>query len=120
MEILDSPESTLAVKQAQTLLRAWVLGEAPRLEAELDRTVFIALPRAIDCQDERMALLKSIALEMKSCRNLFAERTSDPQVGLCVDLLAHLADSAAMPVGSVAARMIPPGNQSVARADPLE
>ena len=84
------------VLQAQALLRAWVCGEISRLQMELDRSAFISLSGAGDgdAQEEHLALLKSIAYQMRCCQNLFAERTSDPQLGLCVDLLAHLASCA--------------------------
>jgi len=91
MGSLASHPPSVAVQQAQSLLRAWVCGDLPRLQAELDRSTFLC-PAADGRQDsEQMELLKSVAVQMKSCRNLYAERTADPQLGLCVDLLAHLA-----------------------------
>jgi hypothetical protein len=82
---------SVAVRQAQSLLQAWVCGDLPRLQAELERSTFLC-PGAVGHQDrEQLELLKSVAVHMKSCRNLYAERTADPQLGLCVDLLDHLA-----------------------------
>jgi hypothetical protein len=111
MEMLAPSAPPLVVRQAQALLRAWVCGETPRLEAELNRSVFISLPGEGDRHDEHMALLKSIAFQMKSCQNLFAERTSDPQLGLCIDLLMHLASCLPTPAESDEMRRIPPMNR---------
>jgi hypothetical protein len=120
MEMLGSYAPTLVVQQAHSLLRAWVCGEMSRLEAELDRSVFISLSGEGDPQDEHLALLKSIAFQMKSCQNLFAERTSDPQLGLCVDLLVHLASCLPMPAGRAAVRPLQLPNRSETQADLLE
>ena len=87
------PESQLpavAARQAQALLRAWVCGDVPRLQAELDRSAFFP-PGADGPGCEQLELLKSVAVHMRACRDLYAERTADPQLGLCVDLLMHLA-----------------------------
>lgn len=91
MPLTDSRSPSLAVRQAQSLLRAWVCGDLPRLRAELDRSTFISttLDSHPDC--EQLELLKSVASQMRNCRDLYAERSSDPQLGLCVDLLVHLA-----------------------------
>ena len=82
---------SVAVRQAQALLRAWICGDLPRLHDELDRSVFISMAADMEPVDEQLELLRSIAFQMKTCPNLFAERTADPQLGLCVDLLMHLA-----------------------------
>ena len=82
---------SLAVRQAQSLLRAWVCGDLPRLRAELDRSTFVLSPSDSHPECEQLELLKSVAGQMRNCRDLYAERSSDPQLGLCVDLLVHLA-----------------------------
>ena len=82
---------SVAVTQAQALLRAWVCGDLPRLHAELERSTFVPLAADGHPECERLELLKSVAIQMRSCPDLYAERTSDPQLGLCVDLLMHLA-----------------------------
>jgi hypothetical protein len=40
---------------------------------------------------EQLELLRSVAFQMKGCPDLYAERTADPRLGLCVDLLMHMA-----------------------------
>jgi len=89
--ILPTRSSSLAVRQAQSLLRAWVCGDLPRLRAELDRSTFLFPISDTHAESEQLELLKSVAGQMRNCRDLYAERSSDPQLGLCVDLLVHLA-----------------------------
>jgi hypothetical protein len=93
MVSMASHSPSAAVRQAQELLRAWVCGDLPRLHAELDRSSFLSLAAEGHPDSEQLELLKSVAGHMKCCRNLYAERTKDPQLGLCVDLLMHLASS---------------------------
>lgn len=81
----------MAARQAQSLLRAWVCGDLPRLQAELDRSTFVYSVADSHPESEQLGLLKSVACQMKSCPDLYAERSADPQLGLCVDLLMHLA-----------------------------
>jgi len=92
MPLMDTcSSSSIAVRQAQALLRAWVCGDLPRLHAELDRSTFLSPAAEAHRDSEQLELLKSVAFQMRSCRDLYAERTDDPQLGLCVDLLMHLA-----------------------------
>jgi hypothetical protein len=90
MAILETRPTPLAVQQAQALLQAWVCGDLPRLKAELDRSTYIPLAGCY-AHDEQLELLKSVAGQMRTSPDLYAERTTDPQLGLCVDLLMHLA-----------------------------
>ena len=87
----DSRTPSVAVRQAQSLLRAWVCGDLPRLRAELDRSTFIPATSDAHPESEQLELMKSVASQMRNCRDLYAERSMDPQLGLCVDLLVHLA-----------------------------
>jgi hypothetical protein len=91
MPFAESTTPSVAVRQAQSLLRAWVCGDLPRLRAELDRSTFIPIISDAHPECEQLELLKSVAGQMRNCRDLYAERSSDPQLGLCVDLLVHLA-----------------------------
>src|ERR1022692_211934 len=91
MPFTETRPSSLAVRQAQSLLRAWVCGDLPRLRAELDRSTFISTTADSHPDCEQLELLKSVASQMRNCRDLYAERSTDPQLGLCVDLLVHLA-----------------------------
>jgi hypothetical protein len=91
MPFTESRTPSLAVRQAQSLLRAWVCGDLSRLRAELDRSTFFPNTSDSHPESEQLELLKSVACQMRNCRDLYAERSSDPQLGLCVDLLVHLA-----------------------------
>lgn len=91
MPITEIVSPSIAGRQAQSLLRAWVCGDLPRLQAELDRSTLIFTLGEDHPEAEQLALLKSVASQMRACPNLYAERSTDPQLGLCVDLLMHLA-----------------------------
>jgi hypothetical protein len=84
---------SLAARQAQELLRAWVCGDLPRLREELDRSALICAGAGANPDSEQLELLKSVASQMRCHPDLYAERSRDPQLGLCVDLLTHLASS---------------------------
>jgi len=91
MQLLESHSPSIASRQAQVLLRAWVCGDLPRLQAELDRSTFLFTAADHRPDSEQLELLRSVAFQMKGCADLYAERTADPRLGLCVDLLMHLA-----------------------------
>jgi hypothetical protein len=91
MPSVESRSHSIAVRQAQSLLRAWVCGDLLRLRAELDRSTFIPAATETHPECEQLELLRSVASQMRNCRDLYAERSTDPQLGLCVDLLVHLA-----------------------------
>jgi len=88
---MQTSSPSLAERQAQDLLRAWVCGDLPRLLAELDRSTFIPLSADGRRESEQLELLKSVACQMRCSPDLYAERSTDPRLGLCVDLLMHLA-----------------------------
>jgi len=93
MSFTETRPPSLAASQAHTLLQAWVCGDLARLRAELDSNMFIFAAADSYPDSEQLTLLKSVVCQMRRCRDLYAERTSDPQLGLCVDLLVHLASS---------------------------
>jgi hypothetical protein len=93
MSFTETRSPSRAANQAQTILQAWVCGDLPRLRAELDRNVLSFAAADSHPDSEQLALLRSVICQMRSSRDLYAERTSDPQLGLCVDLLVHLASS---------------------------
>jgi hypothetical protein len=80
-----------AVHIAEALLHSWIRGDLTKLERELHRTAHSPLEATDDEEKERLQLLKSIAVRMKTRTNLFAARATDPVLDLCVDLLAHLS-----------------------------
>jgi hypothetical protein len=87
----------LSISLAGALLSAWILGDARKVTAELDRSL-IAQPVIPDGQEaERMQLVKAIAQRMQTCPDLFAAPFTDPALDLCVDLLAHLAGNPGPP-----------------------
>ncbi len=87
----------LSVSLAEALLRAWILGDPRKVSAELERSGFVE-PDVDEGQEaERMQLLKAIAQRMRTCPDLFAPRSTDPALDLCVDLLAHLACNTEFP-----------------------
>jgi len=78
-----------AVDIAERLLCTWVRGDLTPLQVELDRTAQSSLDEPDD--EETLQLVKSIAARMKACPNIFASRSTDPGLDVCVDLLAHLS-----------------------------
>jgi hypothetical protein len=84
----------LSSSLAEALLRAWIIGDPKKVNLELLRSGFIE-PEGMDEGEEaeRIQLLKAIAHRMQTCPDLFAPRSKDPGLDLCVDLLAHLAGS---------------------------
>ena len=82
----------LSARHAEAILRAWICGDLPRLRQELESS------RELGCSgsakgrpDERLDLLSAIAHSMMACDDLSAPTESNPQMRLCVNLLAHLA-----------------------------
>lgn len=84
----------LSSSLAEALLGAWIIGDAKKVNVELLRSGFVD-PDMVDESEEaeRIQLLKAIAQRMQTCPDLFAPRSKDPGLDLCVDLLAHLAGS---------------------------
>jgi hypothetical protein len=78
------------------LLDVWLSGDHARLRQELDR---VSRDSLISCdlisrdedEDDRVELLKSIAMRMKESPDLFATRGENPRVGVWFDLLHHLS-----------------------------
>jgi len=87
----------LSTSLAEALLRAWIIGDPDRVHQELVRTGFLE-PEIDDSEEaERIQLLKAIVQRMQNCPDLFAPRSTDPGLDLCVDLLAHLAGHTSQP-----------------------
>jgi hypothetical protein len=94
------PEPDLAGQRAGDLLRAWISGDAGRLENEIES---ILSDRAGDCDDgeeERANLLRAVALRMKSCPDVF-RLPRNASLDLCLNLLGHLVaeESDGAPLG---------------------
>jgi hypothetical protein len=76
---------------AKSLLDVWLSGDPARLHRELDR---VSLIHGDEDVDDRVELLKSIAMRMKESPDLCAARDESPSAGVWFDLLHHLsADS---------------------------
>jgi hypothetical protein len=82
--------ATTCGTQAEALLRAWMVGDSGRLEAELEKSLSADLPAANDGEEERVQLLRAVAGRMRSCPDPFAPWCVDPGLDLCLDLLTHL------------------------------
>ena len=81
------PSSVLA----KSLLDVWLSGDHARLRQELDHVSRVSLISNNEDEDDRVELLKSIAMRMKESPNLFATRDESPRVGIWFDLLHHLS-----------------------------
>jgi hypothetical protein len=78
---------------AKSLLDVWLSGDRARLHRELDR---VSLIPGEEEENERVELLKSIAMRMKESPELFAAgtvnlRDESPRAGVWFDLLRHLS-----------------------------
>jgi len=80
-----------AAALAKSLLDVWLSGDHARLRQELDHVSRVSLIFNDEDEDDRVELLKSIAMRMKESPDLFATRTESPRVGVWFDLLHHLS-----------------------------
>src|SRR5208337_2985240 len=85
---MAATQFTLSSRLAEDLLKAWMSGDAAKVDAELQRS--IAAPREPGdiCEEERRHLLKAVAARMRRSGDVFRER--DPVLELCAHLLGHL------------------------------
>jgi len=95
MEALTLSLPPASARHAEAILRAWICGDLARLRQELESS------RQLGCSgvtrgrpDERLELLSAVANSMMACEDLSASTESNPQIRLCVSLLAHLAAKA--------------------------
>ena len=92
MEALTLCPPPASARHAEAILRAWICGDVPRLRQELESSCQLGYSSVTrGGSDERMELLSAIANRMMSCEDLAASNESNPQIRLCVSLLAHLA-----------------------------
>jgi hypothetical protein len=97
MRTFVHPYHPLSVSLAEALLGAWILGDARRVSAELERSEVVEPDIEEGEEAERIQLLKAIAERMQTCPDVFAPPSTDPALDLCVDLLAHLAGNTEFP-----------------------
>src|ERR1035437_10274423 len=74
---------------AAALIRAWLLGDAGRFQAEIQRASSVDLDLEDSEEKERRELLQCIAQRLKRCPNPFADRALDPALDLCINLLTN-------------------------------
>jgi hypothetical protein len=92
MQALAHIPPSASARHAEAILVAWIRGDVPQLRFELESSRELAFG-GVACggADERLELLSAVASTMMSCQDLSARTDSDPQIRLCVKLLAHLA-----------------------------
>jgi hypothetical protein len=95
MRTMHTP--TLSTSLAESLLRAWVIGDAEKVQVELRRSEYLEPDFDEGEEAERIQLFKAVAQRMETCPDLFAPRSLDPGLDVCVELLAHLAGQRTYP-----------------------
>ena len=93
MKLIELPVQVPSIELAGALLRAWARGDRPALEAELDRSSRAPADLRDTGESERLQMLNAIAVRIKACADPFAPAGADPGMGVCVNLLSHLAGS---------------------------
>ena len=92
MEPLNLSLPPASAQHAEAILRAWICGDLPRLRQELESSRhlgrFGVTPGG---PDERLELLSAVANNLMACEDLSSSAQANPQIRLCVSLLAHLA-----------------------------
>jgi hypothetical protein len=89
MQVLTPNSPRASARHAEAVLRAWICGDIPQLRHELESSCNLGCHGITrGGQDERLDLLSAVANSMMACEDL---SESNPQIRLCVGLLAHLA-----------------------------
>jgi len=91
MRIINRESQVASIDLAGALLRAWVRGDRLAFEAELDRSSRIPPDHQDTGEAERLQMLSAIAIRLKACDDPFLPDSVDLGVGVCVNLLSHLA-----------------------------
>jgi hypothetical protein len=84
---------SLASRQAEDLLRAWVSGEPAKVNAELEHSISLPFAPCDTGEEERRHMLQAVAGRMRRCPDLFASRSRDGVLEVCVRLLSHLVST---------------------------
>jgi len=90
MKPIDQPQ-VASIELAGALLRAWAKGDRPALEVELDRSSRTPPDLSDTSEAERLQMLGAIAARMKALVDPSAPAPADLAIGVCVNLLSHLA-----------------------------
>lgn len=83
---------------AEDLLKAWISGNAARVNTELERSFSVPVEDYDVSEEERRYLLKAVAAKMKTRPGLLQVEDQDPMLSLCLNLLKHLV-SPPIPAG---------------------
>jgi hypothetical protein len=91
---------SLAGQLAEDLLKAWISGNAARVNTELERSVSVPVEAYDVSEEERRYLLKAVAAKMRTRPGLLEadDQDQDPMLSLCLNLLKHLV-SPPIPAG---------------------
>ena len=89
--VLQHATSTSA-QCAVAILQAWIAGDTRKVRDELDHSLVLAEPvERRNHDEERLELLGAVSRRLIDCIDDARWSDTDPQVSLCVSLLAHLA-----------------------------
>jgi hypothetical protein len=91
MKLIDQQVQVDSIELAGALLRAWVRGDRPAFEAELDRSGQTPPDLPDTGEMERLQMLGAIAARIKDCADPLAPGRRDLGIDVCINLLSHLA-----------------------------
>lgn len=77
--------------RAEALLESWICGDLARLQSELDRTVNTWWPEKDHRDRYLLELLKVVGHGMRTCPDLYVDRSQNPAIGVYLDLLQYLS-----------------------------
>jgi hypothetical protein len=90
MRALLQQYPSLAGRQAETLLKAWLSGDAVKVYTELERSISISVAAHDTGEQEYWQLLQAVARRMMECPDLLDPRSQRPELELYAHLLWHL------------------------------
>jgi hypothetical protein len=79
-----------ATEHAQALLRAWVAGNWRQLDTELHQVAELPSEASSSLEEDRVDLLKALAVQLKSRTPLSTSDPNDVRLRLCAKLLQTL------------------------------
>jgi hypothetical protein len=81
---------SLAGWHAENLLKAWLTGDAAKLDTELERSLMVPFEANDAGEEERRHLLQAVAKRMSQRPDLLEPWSQSPELGLYVRLLWHM------------------------------
>ena len=91
MQVLTQHCASLAGQMADDLLRAWISGDAVKVDAEIHRSISIAVDARDTGEQERRHLLQAVAGRMRKRADLLRAWSESPELELYAQLLGHMA-----------------------------